>query len=292
MRTVPADSRLRPATRRRAIALAVAAGVTFAACGDDTVDPVASDPATTQPTTPATSDPATSEPAGPTSLDGRTFLSTATTGFELVEGTQVRIQFVDGRFSMSAGCNIMGATYELDGDVLRLDGGLEMTEMGCEEALAAQDSRLADLMSSEPTLVVEGDTLTLTSASASISLLDREVADPDRPLEQTAWTLTGVVTGDAVSSVPMGATPTLTIEGGTALVDTGCNTGSAPVAVDGDTLTFGPLALTKMACEPELMDLEAHVASVLSGTATFTIEAASLTVSNGDLGLTFGVAAA
>ena len=88
-----------------------------AGCGDDTVDPGAASSPTTPETTPATT-PATPAPA---SLDGRTFLSTGSAGFEFVDGTVVRIEFRDdSTFSASAGCNLLGGAYRIDGDTLRI----------------------------------------------------------------------------------------------------------------------------------------------------------------------------
>jgi heat shock protein HslJ len=224
------------------------------------------------------------------SLEGRTYLSTATAGFDLVEGTVARLSFSDGQLGLQAGCNSMGSPYTVDGATLVVDA-ISSTEMGCDAPLMAQDQLLAELLGSSPILRLEGDVLVMETPERSITFLDREVADPDRPLEQTTWTLTGVISGDSVSSVPADAIATLSISDATVLVNTGCNTGSAPVTVTGDALTFGPLALTKMACDAPLMDLESQITAVLSGTATYEIEAATLTVRNGDAGLTFGVVA-
>ncbi|MCB0997694.1 MAG: META domain-containing protein [Ilumatobacteraceae bacterium] len=274
-------------TRSRAaagVALAAVLAVGAAACGDDADDPLATEPTAT-PTDPEDTVPDTTPDVLP--LDGRTFLSTATSGFDLVAGTTVRIQFVDGRFSASAGCNILGATYIVDGRELRVDGGIEMTEMGCEEPLMAQDSRLVDLLGSSPTITLDGDALTIASTLASITFLDREVADPDRPLEGTLWTLTSVVDGESASSLPTDAVSTIQLVDGRLLVATGCNTGSASAVVAGDTLVLGPLALTKMACDDARMQLEAAVVAVLDGTVGVAIEAGTLTLTSGDRGLAY-----
>ena len=285
--------------RRRTLAsIAVALPLTvllpavLAGCGDDTVDPGASGSPTTPATTPAT----TPDAPAPTSVAGRTFLSTGSAGLELVEATVVRIEFRDdGTLSASAGCNLFGGEYRVDGDVLRLDGGLSMTEMGCEQALMDQDSLVADLLMAGPTVALDGDTLVLSSADTSITFLDRVVADPDLPIEGTVWILVTIIDGESASSVPMDATSTLTFVNGTgtadgtALVETGCNSGSATVSLGDGTITFGPLGLTKMACEQPLMDLESSVVAVLAGDVTFEIEAGSLTItsSSGAAGLQY-----
>ena len=94
--------------------------------------------------------------------------------------------------------------------------GMAMTEMACEPAaLMDQDTWLSAVLTSRPTVALDGDTLTLTADGAVITFVDREVADPDRPLEGTTWNVEGLVSNDAVSSIPAGGrVPTLRFEGG------------------------------------------------------------------------------
>jgi heat shock protein HslJ len=259
---------------RTHVALALLAGLTLAACGNDDAD----SPAGSSTTVPAGLD-----------LDGRTFLSqSATDGGEpktFVAGTQVTLRFADGGVSGSAGCNTMGADYTLDGDVLRL-GDLSMTEMACDEDRMAQDEWLADLLMGAPTVALDGDTLTITGASASLELLDREVADPDRPLVGTDWTADTLLDGDAASSIAEGVVVELRFgEDGLVTIAAGCNGGSAPYEVDGSTITFGDAVLTLKACSEPEASVESHVLSVLDGEAEFEIEADRLTITNGDVGL-------
>src|SRR5690606_28994967 len=88
-----------------------------------------------------------------------------------------------------------------DGDQLVVDnvGG---TEMGCDSERHEQDEWLAAFLQGRPTLALEGETLTLDDGTDTIVLVDREIADPDRPLEGTEWVVNSIVDGDAVSSVP------------------------------------------------------------------------------------------
>ena len=83
-----------------------------------------------------------------------------------------------------------------------------MTEMGCDPALHDQDEWLSQFLGSDPQIALDGDELTLTSGGVTITLLDREVADPDLPLVGTTWTVTSIISGDAVSTVPDGAEAT------------------------------------------------------------------------------------
>jgi heat shock protein HslJ len=222
---------------------------------------------------------------GPTtqSLDGRTFLSTTVEGRTLVQGSTVRLAFSNGQVSASAGCNSMSGPYRIDGDRLVVDE-LATTEMGCEPPLMDQDRWVADLLDGAA-VALEGNTLTLTEGAIHVVLLDREVADPDRPLLGTRWVVDGLISGDAVSSVPVGVIAALTFAEGRVDVEAGCNGGGGTVRVTETTLEFGPIALTKMACEPARMTLEQAVTTVLAGTVPYTIEATTLTLNAGPVGL-------
>lgn len=256
------------------------------ATGDtDTTSGAAS--ATSAASSPSTA-PATTAPADlATELPGRTFLSTSVEGFTLVEGTQIEITFDGANIGARGGCNQLAGTWTVDGDVLVVPP-MAQTQMACEPAsLMDQDTWLSSVLTSRPTLALDGDTLTITAEGATVTLVDREVADPDRPLEGTTWTVDSLVTADAVSSLPLGARPpTLLFENGNLSVDTGCNTGRGGYTIDGDTVTFDPIATTRMACVDEAgNEIEQHVLTVLTGSATVEIEAGTLTLTNGANGL-------
>lgn len=219
----------------------------------------------------------------PQGLGGRTFLSTGIEGRILVAGSQIRISFHDGQVSASGGCNSMSGPYLLDGNRL-VARSLATTEMACEEPLMAQDTWLADLLDGA-TVGLAGDTLTLTKGDVRLTLEDREIADPDRPLAGTRWVLDGIVSGDAVSSVPAGVGAALTFSDGRVDVEAGCNRGGGAVEISDTTITFGPIALTKMACEGPAMAVEQAVGAALSGAVSYSIDAGTLTLDAGNAGL-------
>jgi heat shock protein HslJ len=223
--------------------------------------------------------------ASPASLDGHTYLSTGVQGAVLVPGTQIRLTFADGNLNAHGGCNMMGGTYSIDGDRIRTTE-MFMTEMGCDEPRQAQDEWLVSFLG-DVRFTLDGDTLTLTDGTARLTLVDKEVATPDLPLEGTRWVLDGIVSGDAVSSVPVGVTASIRIDGGRFSVEAGCNTGGGTVLVTPETLTFGPIGLTKKACEAGAMAVESAVVAVLSGDVGYTIDADVLTLDTGDAGLVF-----
>ena len=208
---------------------------------------------------------------------GKTFLSTEVTGHDLVAGTRITLQLdAGGGISVQAGCNTLGGTASLDGGVLSVSD-LSMTEIGCDPDRHAQDDWIADFLTSSPAYEYAVDTLTLTGEAATIVLLDREVADPDRPLEGTRWVVDTVVTGDAASNFPGMENAYLVFENGAVSGSTGCNSLSGPAAVDGDTIRFGAIVTTRMFCE-DTHDLESHILDVLTGAVRYTIDADRLTL--------------
>lgn len=209
-------------------------------------------------------------------LDGRTFLSTASTGHSLVPGSQVRLSFQGDTLGINAGCNSMGGVYQVvDGRVVT--GQMSTTEMACAEPLMAQDQWISAFVSGAG-VTLDGDTLTLAKDGVTLTLVDREVVDPDRPLLGTRWIVDGVVSGDTVSSLPVGVVAALTFSDGSVDVESGCNRGSGGVEVLDATMSFGPIAMTKMACAEPAMSVEAAVTAVLSGEVAYHIEADTLTL--------------
>ena len=224
-------------------------------------------------------------PASPASLDGHTYLSTDLEGAALVPGTRIGLAFAHGSLNANGGCNTMGGTYSIDGARLKTTQ-MFITEMGCDDPRMQQDDWLARFLGNV-TYALDGDTLTLTDGTIRLTLVDKEVATPDQPLVGTHWVLDGIVSGDAVSSVPAGVAASIRIANGRVDVETGCNTGGGTVAFTADKLTFGPIALTKMACEGGAMSVETAVTTVLSGAVDHTIDTDVLTLDAGDAGLIF-----
>lgn len=223
-------------------------------------------------------------------LDGTEWLSTSVTedGADrpLVDGTQISLRFADGQLGASAGCNAIGGAYRIDDDTLVFDGG-SMTEMGCDDERHAQDDWLAAFLGSRPTIAQADDKLTLTSGATVIALQDREVAEPDLPLTGTTWTLDGLISGDAVSTVPDGASATLAfIDDGRIEVDTGCNSGGGRYEVTDGTMRISELVTTEIGCRAAAADVEAAVLAVLNaGEVGWSIDASSLTLMAGGDGI-------
>jgi heat shock protein HslJ len=223
-------------------------------------------------------------------LDGRDFLSNGITDggapFSLVPGTRVRLGFTDTNLTASAGCNTFGATYHVDGGRLRIEGGA-MTEMGCDDARNKQDQWLFAFLGSKPAVTLAGTDLTLDSGQTMMRLVDRMIAEPDLNIVGPTWTVTSIIEGAAVSSVPAGVTATLGFgNDGFVDVNTGCNRGRGSWATDGPGIAFREVILTKMACHGPAGAMESAVLAVINqGSVQASIRANVLTLQAGGRGL-------
>jgi heat shock protein HslJ len=223
------------------------------------------------------------DPTGDTSqldLAGRTFVGDQVmqddAPYPLVKGSQIRLTFDEDTIGASAGCNSMGGDASWSTGTLVVDT-LATTEMACDDALMDQDVWLADLLGSEPTLLLADDTLTLTGGGTVVVLSDEEVAVPDASLTGTTWVLDAIITGDAASSVPAGVRSTLLLKpSGLAIAELGCNNGRGGYRADDGMITFDPIATTQMACDEAAMSVEDSVLAVLQGDVAFTIDGDSL----------------
>ena len=217
----------------------------------------------------------------------------------LVDGTDIQLRFDETSVGATLGCNSMSGTYRLDGDVLVVDDGLATTEMGCDPPRHEQDEWFAGLLTSRPTLAVDGDELTLTSGGTVVRFVDREVAEPDRDLVGTTWEVDGFADGDgpddAAMSVGVPEPGHVRFEEHGFVTGTdGCNgfgfgesegegqTDGLRYDVDGERVVFtgGPVQTT-VAC-PDLDEYVDRFWAALTGTATWSIDADRLRLVGSD----------
>lgn len=222
--------------------------------------------------------------AGTGSTPSGEYLSTAVTengeARALVKGTTISLTFRDGSVSARAGCNTMSGPVSFDGDTLVVDS-LAQTEMGCPgDGRHEQDEFVAAFLTDRPTYALDGGNLTLTTATITMAFGPREVVQPDLPLAGTRWEVTHVTQGPAAgapedpnAAVSAGAAPPgafLVLDDGRITGKDGCNTFRGTATVEGDTITFGPLASTRMAC-PGVRGTQAVLAA-LTGEVTWRID--------------------
>ena len=120
-----------------------------------------------------------------------------------------------------------------------------------------------------------------------MTFTDREVADPDRPLEETVWTAESLLLPtDAVSSLPAGVpTADAGVRGRHGRRSTPAATrGNGAATITDADVTFGPIATTRIAAATTASNQVGGATSWPSsqGTVPYTIDADVLTLTNGD----------
>jgi heat shock protein HslJ len=106
--------------------------------------------------------------------------------------------------------------------------------------------------------------------------------DSGDPLAGTSWTLSDL-DGAAVT----GTAPTLAFTDTDVNGTGGCNSFGGTYTTDGDTISFGPIASTMMACEGPTMEQETVYLAALDGAQTYAIDGDSLRITGGAGSLTF-----
>ncbi|RYP82205.1 META domain-containing protein [Nocardioides guangzhouensis] len=286
----------RPGRARRTATLLLVCGVLaalLAACGSDGGSDDPSDGGDDAGGTARDTGSPSAAAVSATDLDGSVYESTSVEGHELVEGTTVRIEFEDGSMAVSAGCNTLFGPYDVTDGVLKWSGPAASSMMGCEDALAAQDAWLTDLFATGVDATLDGTTLSLASGDVTMTLEGTGGDELDDLLGQT-WTLLGTTAGTRTTPVPEGVrTPRLEVgRNGNARLDTGCNAGRTTVTVDSgaDSITFGPAAITRVACPGPASRVEKAVLSVVDGTSDrVDYDGEVLIVTKGDNALVFRV---
>jgi heat shock protein HslJ len=162
-----------------------------------------------------------------------------------------------------------------------------MTEMAClDNGVMDQEQVFSQALPLVTVYQVEGDRLTLASGDGAVEItaVDREVAIPDAALDGTTWIADTIIVGEGASSMLAGTEVTMTMDvaAGDVHGKAGCNTFGGSVAVDGDTVVIGDLALTRMACKGDVMDQESLVVDILQAAARYSIDGNRLTIETDD----------
>ncbi|MFD4294538.1 META domain-containing protein [Rhodococcus sp. NPDC058505] len=232
----------------------------------------------------ACSDSSTASPESPQAdLLGRTFVSTTVDGTPIPGGGPLTVEFVEpDRLAATAGCNRATGTADFSGGTITA-GALATTMMACVGDVGESDAWLTEFFTANPQWSLDGDTLHLRTGAADVTLLDKKVAQPDRPLTGTTWVVDSTISPTAVtaSRAIEESAPSLQIgDDGAVTGSTGCNTFTGTAQVADDSVTFGPLATTRKMCPPDVAEVERAVLSALDGATTVTIDADRMRLMN------------
>ncbi|MBK5965093.1 heat-shock protein [Thiocystis minor] len=193
-------------------------------------------------------------------------------------------RFTAGRITGNAGCNQITGAYRLDGTGLTIDKNLASTMMACPEPLMRQEQAVTAALPSVAAYRQIGDRLELLDASNQ-TLLGFQAFQAS-PLVGATWMLEVYNNGKQALVSPLaGADISLEFsEEGTLGGSDGCNRYMSGYRLEGDRLTIGPIATTRMACRgPDAVAAQAAAYTAALGTvAGYQIEGRQLTLLDAD----------
>ncbi len=193
---------------------------------------------------------------------------------EVPAGVDATLRIDGAQAGGQGGCNSWFADAKVDGDAL-VFGPVGSTMMACEEPNMSIEGQWLGYLPSVATWAIAGGELTLSDASGAQLLVFGEPSGA-AALEGTDWRADAILVDGALAPVPAGIDVTLRLDGGQADGIAACNHFGGGYALDGDALTFGPMAVTEMACEEPRMSLESAFLAALTATAGYRVDGAQL----------------
>ena len=91
-----------------------------------------------------------------------------------VSDVDTSIEFKDGALNGNVGCNSFGGNYEVSADQIKFEP-IASTLMECGDPIGSQESGVFAVLYDSATIVLDGNTLTITSADGnSVVVLERK----------------------------------------------------------------------------------------------------------------------
>lgn len=193
-------------------------------------------------------------------------------------GIVVDARFAAGNIAGSSGCNVYTGPVTVTGTSIKV-GALATTQMACPGPQSETETAYLAALAKAATFTATADALTMFDAAGAPILV--YAAGPANPLEGD-WNVTGYNNGkQAVTSPISGTTLTATFTADAVSGSSGCNTYNGSYTLDGDALKIGPLATTRMACDPAAtMDQETQFLAALAASTTVEQTGATVTLRN------------
>jgi heat shock protein HslJ len=180
-----------------------------------------------------------------------------------------------------SGVNQYGGPYTAKDDGSLEIGEIASTLMAGPEPLMKIEGAYLELLKGCDGFRVEGDTLILLTGDTK-SLTYEKAAEVALP--GTSWKVNNYNNGKGgVTTLVEGSQLTLVFgDDGTVSGSAGVNTFNGPYTVDGDAIEIGPLATTKMAGDPELMEQEQAYLKALEASTQWNLTRGTLELRDAD----------
>ena len=206
------------------------------------------------------------------------YLDPKGTNLPALAQSQVTARFQEGQVGGNASCNSYFGTFQLDGGKMAVQMG-GSTMMYCEpEGLMTQEQNYLAALGKGAFYHVTNDELRIADGSGQ-TVLKFRVLQPV-PLVGPTWQLSGYNQGDNAFVSVLAGTQITALFGadGSVTGSAGCNSYVGQVQVDGNSLSIGPLATTRMMCgEPQgVMEQETAYLEALSTVTGYRIQGSAL----------------
>jgi heat shock protein HslJ len=180
-----------------------------------------------------------------------------------------------------SGINQYGGPYTAGDDGSLEIGEIASTLMAGPEPLMRTEGAYLELLQVCDGFRVEGETLTLLTGDAE-SLVFEKAQKVSLP--GSSWNVTSYNNGKGgVTTLVAGSDLTFEFgEEGTVSGTGGVNRYNGPYTVDGSDISIGPLALTEMAGDPELMEQEQAFVKALETSAQWKVTKGELELRDAD----------
>ena len=178
----------------------------------------------------------------------------------------------DGQMQGTGSCNGYGGPYRLDGDAIEV-GDLASTLILCQDdAIGVQEAAfMAALRGATTWRIDEAGVLHLTGTSEIVAEPAAPEASPSASGEGIVGRWDLVEMGPTADFARLLPTIGFAADGGVSGF-AACNTFTGSYTTDGSTLTLGPLATTKIACERPASAVEAEYLEALSRVTAWAVE--------------------
>lgn len=221
-------------------------------------------------------------PASPApSLRDTSWVVTRIDGEPTVPDYQPTMNFTaGGEVNGDTGCNLYVGGYTLTDTRLTLTPPAQ-TMMACTDPdLTAQETAFTAALAAVASVRSAAGDVELLDSAGGVVLRLGPVPPPE--LAGTSWVLTGVVDGSSITAPAEGTTVSLGFEADS-LSGKACNSFRGGYELDGNDITVGAVASTRMLCnDPGVMEQEALVLELLGAAATVQLSRGLLTITAAD----------
>lgn len=209
---------------------------------------------------------AQSPDVGPEGVDWR-LIAVAGSGVPLIDvppGVDATLRIDGGRAGGDGGCNGWFGDVTIDGAAIAFSG-IGSTMMACEEPAMSFEGQFLGSLDDVAGWAITGGRLELADAAGAVLLVFS--ADEAVAIEGVEWTVTQLLDDAQLALLPEDVQVTLQLLDGQAAGNAGCNRYFGTYVLQGESLTFGPMAATEMACPEPRMTIEGTWLTTL-GTVT------------------------